>query len=548
MSYRSVSSPLYVKRLRHVVVAATALLLVGCSDASTSSSKASTTAAVPTTGTSTTDDAEPTSTTKGGAGGPAKPTVEEAAFDLGDVTEKYPDGTSTVLHRRGRISTPKADDHSAPVVFVLGMRTGNVCSPAGETTYPCSVGTTEIRYDVAYPHVVDALTKAGNVVVVVEMNSIHSVPDRGQPDTESDPTDGLTRINKVAEAVLTALDGGTGAEKIPEAVRTVADPKRVMVIGHSHGAELALQLPKALIAVGRSVIGVLALAPSVEHLWGRDADPNLQTALPDVPTAITVGGCDGDTRLVGLQLIDRLAEASRTKPITWVMLPKATHVGFADHPGLLDGDEGCGSAAMAVAAQRTWLADAAVAFEKNLLAGDPVFPTTDTEALRIVRGPGAGQFWVRGGDGIVKQVGSVLTADQQPVQLCEATNECKVAAQAVIPVSPQLTTFLLPPTPSAYTVPTPKLSPSEGKASSVSVRVAAIGSAAPTVKATLISGGAPVATATLKPADFGTPFSTFVLPRQMRLPASVPMASIERIELTVSDAPAQLVDIVIEHT
>jgi hypothetical protein len=553
-----------------------AVVLTGCSDTNSDGSKSVSSS------TTTVDKAGGVeSSTTIPKGEQTKATVPEAEFDLGDVTETFPDGTSAVLHRRGRMSLPTSAPHSAPVAIVLGMRTGKACTPAGTVAYPCDAGTTEIRYDTAYPHLVDALTNAGSVVVVVEMNSIHSVPDRGTPDSESDPTDGLTRVNKVATAVLTALEGGEGVDRLPPAAVTAADPKRVMVLGHSHGAELALQLPKELLATGHSVLGVLALAPSVDHIWGRDTDPNVQTELPDVPMAITVGSCDGDTRNGGLELFGRLTAARRAASITWVVLQKATHVGFVDHPELNGEDEGCGAEALAATAQRSWLGKAAVDFEKNLLAGNQSFPMVESGELHVVRGVGAGSVWVRGGDGIVKQVGTVLAAGGVEAPLCAATMECTVASAKVVPVTPILSTFLLADAASAYTVSMPRAAGSgaaeggeagsadgagadgsdsagpdgagsgtaaSGTASAVSIRVGAVGTVAPTVTATVIANGAAVATKTLAATEFVAGSDRSLYPHQIRLPTDVATSSIERIELSVSGAPAQLIDVVVEHS
>jgi hypothetical protein len=68
------------------------------------------------------------------------------------------------------------------------------------------------------------------------------------------------------------------------------------------------------------------------------------------------------------------------------------------------------------------------------------------------------------------------------------------------------------------------------------------------VTATVIANGAAVATKTLAATEFVAGSDRSLYPHQIRLPTDVATSSIERIELSVSGAPAQLIDVVVEHS
>ncbi len=275
-------------------------------------------------------------------------------FDLGDVQVELDDGSAWTLHRRGTTVLP-AGTGRVPVAFVLPLR-WPACGESGpDVSYPCPEGT-EVRFDTGYLGLARALAAAGYLPVVLDMNSIHTNP----MDTSGaflDESDGLDRLETVMTDLLSVLDIGSKSEELGD-IAARADTRHVAVIGHSHGGELALQLPTVL--DGRfDVLSVLAVVPSTSGISRPIAD--------DVAVGVIVGTCDGTG--VGVDGLDLWYQLTQRKaPASFLVLSGATHIGFVDHPVFdlsgAGGEPMCdgGGSALSAEDQQSWLEYTSVAW------------------------------------------------------------------------------------------------------------------------------------------------------------------------------------------
>lgn len=134
------------------------------------------------------------------------------------------------------------------------------------------------------------------------------------------------------------LDGGGRQHAVG---RTRPVPLAIVLLGHSRGAALAAILGRRTGAprLSRPVSGLVQLAPSVGSV-----DPTL---LADLPAAVVIGTCDGDTGVDGGRFVaPSLDRARRTTPVGLVMIDHATHDATNDRLALEappPGRPGCGA-------------------------------------------------------------------------------------------------------------------------------------------------------------------------------------------------------------
>ena len=115
----------------------------------------------------------------------------------------------------------------------------------------------------------------------------------------------------------------------------------IVLLGHSRGAALAAILGRRTGAprLSRPVSGLVQLAPSVGSVDS--------TLLADLPAAVVIGTCDGDTGVDGGRFVaPSLDRARRTTPVGLVMIDHATHDATNDRLALEappPGRPGCGA-------------------------------------------------------------------------------------------------------------------------------------------------------------------------------------------------------------
>ena len=210
----------------------------------------------------------------------------------------------------GVVSIPSDGPGPYPLAIVLHGAHAFCDVPGKERSWPCPSGK-EVPNQAGLAYLTDALAKRGFVVVAPGINDEFAI--------RSD--DGTRPFGAIAAAEidrdLAALRSGSPSLGVKTAL---VDLRHIMLIGHSRGAALAAVLarPTGSPKVSRVISGLVLLAPSADSI-----DPNL---LADVPTAVVIGSCDGDTGVDGGRFVaPALDVIHRTSPVALVMIDRASH-------------------------------------------------------------------------------------------------------------------------------------------------------------------------------------------------------------------------------
>jgi dienelactone hydrolase len=221
------------------------------------------------------------------------------------------------IRLRGVIGAPvTAGRH--PIVLVLHGRNDTGC-PDGELdtpTWPCFAR--ENRYDLGLRHLVRSLAERGVVAVAPSLGGAFTA-GWGEPND----ADRWPRIvNRTLGQV--AREGATGGDRFGVALQGRVNLRRVGMLGHSLSGHHSVRAARrradndspADIARGRGPLLALFLLTPVAQ----------RAVLPDLPTAIVLASCDGDTGpMGGTYLRQARRQEDRTRPVVLARLEGANH-------------------------------------------------------------------------------------------------------------------------------------------------------------------------------------------------------------------------------
>jgi dienelactone hydrolase len=239
-------------------------------------------------------------------------------YDLGRVDLSAP-GPKGPLPTRlwGAIAAPQGPG-AHPVVLVLHGRHGTGCPTDrfDASTWPCF--RREQRNDLGLRHVVARLARRGFVALAPDLNAAFT-DGWGEPDDRHRWP--LVVNRTLAELADEAASGG-GRFQIPLQGRV--NLRRLGLLGHSLSGFHAVRAARrradngspAKVAAGRGPIRALFLLAPVPSAL----------AAPDVPLAVAVGTCDGDTGTQGRVYFDRARRTpARGAPAFLVSVRRANH-------------------------------------------------------------------------------------------------------------------------------------------------------------------------------------------------------------------------------
>ena len=297
-------------------------------------------------------------------------------YDLGRIELPDPGPKGPVPIRLwGAIGAPTAAAAPGPrpLVLVLHGRHDTNCpfGPADAPIWPCFAR--EQRNDLGLRHVVRALAERGMVAVAPDLNGGFTT-GWGEPDD-------LRRWPRLVIRLLDRLDreaiGGGGRFGLPLQGRV--DVGRMGLLGHSLSGHRAVRFARG---DGRArVRSLFLLAP----VFGR-------VPLPDLPAAVVLGSCDGDTGSMGREYLARARrDPDRRRRVFLARLEQANHNYFNRTLSRLrrnDAPSRCDGSLLRPADQQAWVDRAAADFFAATLLGEPrpAWLSPDAPAPRRVYG------------------------------------------------------------------------------------------------------------------------------------------------------------------
>jgi dienelactone hydrolase len=221
------------------------------------------------------------------------------------------------IRLRGAIGAPVAPGPHPLVVVLHGRNeTGCPIGPFDSPTWPCFAR--ENRYDIGLRHVVRSLAERGIVAVAPSLGGAFTA-GWGEPN---DPDRWPRIVNRTLGQVAREAAEGGGRFGVPLQGRV--NLGRIGLLGHSlsghHSVRAARRRPDndspADIARGRGPIRALFLLTPVAQ----------GAVLPDLPTAIVLASCDGDTGPMGRAYLRQARrQEDRTRPVVLARLEGANH-------------------------------------------------------------------------------------------------------------------------------------------------------------------------------------------------------------------------------
>jgi dienelactone hydrolase len=290
-------------------------------------------------------------------------------YDLGRVMLRTPGPKGPIPVRlRGAIGAPLASGPH-PLVLVLHGRNETGCpeGPLDTATWPCFAR--ENRYDIGLRHVVRSLAERGMIALAPSLGGAFTA-GWGEPND-------VDRWPRIVNRTLgeVAREAAEGGDRFGVRLRGRVRLRRIGLLGHSLSGHHAVRAARrraandslADIARGRGPIRSLFLLTPVAQ----------GAVLPDLPTAIALASCDGDTGPMGRTYLRRARrQQDRTRPVVLARLNGANHnyfnrklaqLGADDAP--TDRPECRRSRRLTAAAQQRWLDLAAADFFAATLLG-----------------------------------------------------------------------------------------------------------------------------------------------------------------------------------
>ena len=309
--------------------------------------------------------------------------IRSVAYDSGMSDIGFPSGSRSV-RGWGVVAAPTDVAGPLPVAVVL-HGAHSFCAVEGRgRTWPCPPGT-EIAHQQGLTYLVEALAKRGFLAIAPGLNA--EFADRA-------PSSEIT-LGLIDRELRNLLDPSAEITRAFGGDLPSYDPSRLVLVGHSRGGSTAVELARSIGSESGGlrrwkVNGLVLLEPNADTV-----DPSL---LPDIPTVVVIGTCDGDTGVDGAQFVTRAFTTRRASPVALAMVRGATHNGT--NAGLLEeamlpGRPACGTGErLKPEEQRVAFAelvpDAARQFvgptvNQRFRLFDPLRPADDLQAgLRIV--------------------------------------------------------------------------------------------------------------------------------------------------------------------
>jgi dienelactone hydrolase len=291
------------------------------------------------------------------------------SYDLGRVELQSPGPKGPIPVRlRGAIGAPVARGRR-PLVVVLHGRNETGCpeGPLDSPTWPCFAR--ENRYDLGLRHVVRALAERGMVAVAPSLGGAYTA-GWGEPN---DPDRWPRIVNRTLGQIASEAAEGGGRFGVP--LRGRVNLRRIGLLGHSLSGHHSVRAARrradndspADIARGRGPIRSLFLLTPVAQ----------GAVVPDLPTAIVLASCDGDTGPMGRTYLRQARrQTDRLRPVVLARLDGANHNYFNRKLAQLGADDAPTGTPrcrrprrLAARAQQHWLDLAAADFFAATLQG-----------------------------------------------------------------------------------------------------------------------------------------------------------------------------------
>ncbi len=235
------------------------------------------------------------------------------------------------IRLRGAIGAPdRPGRHPLAVVLHGRNETGCPIGPFDSDTWPCF--PQENRYDLGLRHVVRALAERGIVALAPSLGGAFT-GGWGEPN-DSD------RWPKIVNRTLgqVAREAADGGGRFGVRLRGRVNLRRIGLLGHSLSGHHSVRAARrradndspADIARGRGPIRALFLLTPVAQ----------GAVLPDLPTAIVLASCDGDTGTMGRTYLRQARrQEDRTRPVVLARLEGANHNYFNRRLAQLGADD-----------------------------------------------------------------------------------------------------------------------------------------------------------------------------------------------------------------
>ncbi|MFH7243720.1 MAG: alpha/beta hydrolase family protein [Spirulina sp.] len=258
------------------------------------------------------------------------------SYDLGTLsltqTGVEPEWATMPVPLTGVIGLPAGDDPVPWVVLLHGRHGGCHFALNRPSQWPCE----DPAYDQGLAYLAQGLVEAGFGVIVPNLNAAFSATYGATPERRNTLAD--QRSQAIIDAHLTRLAAahrgegpGFGADLTSQITDRV-DWERLGMVGHSMGGGAAAlnaltrqdRNRPTQIANGLGPVAALILVAPTRSQPLAQWDDLYQ--LPDIPTAILLGGCDRDiTDFSSLYYAETAQEADRTTPVAVVMPLGANH-------------------------------------------------------------------------------------------------------------------------------------------------------------------------------------------------------------------------------
>jgi dienelactone hydrolase len=318
-------------RLFFTVLAALLALvaLLGCAVPPATETPAATEAAIPTA-----EAVEPTAASAEPTAEGAEPTAESAGdrppsvfYDLGQGTliqDNFAEDSRfrNMPARLNGVMAVPAGQGPFPVVLILhGTHPG--CPVIGEVdVWPCDPEEEQRNY-AGFEYLVRELAARGYVALAPNINAEFTFGF-------GEPIAGVRLrqlLDQTMRALATAAAGGDNAFGVELA--GVADPGRLVLIGHSQGGEMANFLTRQAGLTTDAAAAELGYGPVRGVLLVAPAHNTEGTTGTDVPLAVILPACDGDVMgLDGQHFYEAVRFQAEHSWATTALLEAANHNGF----------------------------------------------------------------------------------------------------------------------------------------------------------------------------------------------------------------------------
>ena len=233
-------------------------------------------------------------------------TIRTAFFDSG-VRPLTVGTTTTPVRSWGVVSAPTDGRGPFPLVVILHGAHA-FCSSGRARNWPCPDGTEVANHD-GFSWLSEAMARQGFVAVAIGMNA-----EFARPADEV----GAVTASLVERDVLAPLSvpGTKFASWLDPAV---VDRSTIILLGHSRGGAVAAVLGRGDPdrRLSAPVAAAVLIAPTSDTV-----SPEL---LADVPTAVVIGSCDGDSGVDGGEFLTAAMPRVRRTPIALFLMRGATH-------------------------------------------------------------------------------------------------------------------------------------------------------------------------------------------------------------------------------